>query len=241
MRGFIVLLIGFVLSGCVSDVVVVTPGPQGAARPAPSAQPSVARRAPQSSSLRGFEAVVRRVEPVAERVCRSRTRGVNCDYDIVLIARRDVPPNAFYTLDRAGRPVIGFTLPLVADMRNADELAFVFSHEAAHHIAGHIQRGRLSAATGASLAGALASLGGGNAAAIREAQEIGAFVGSRRYSKQFELEADALGAQIAERAGFDAVRGARYFTRAPDPGNQFLGTHPPNADRIAVVRQAVGR
>jgi Zn-dependent protease with chaperone function len=33
------------------------------------------------------------------------------------------------------------------------------------------------------------------------------------------------------------VRGAEYFNRVPDPGNRFLGTHPPNADRIRVVRQ----
>ena len=42
-------------------------------------------------------------------------------------------------------------------------------------------------------------------------------------------------------AGYDPVRGAAYFTRIPDPGNKFLGTHPPNASRIETVRQAVGR
>ena len=50
-----------------------------------------------------------------------------------------------------------------------------------------------------------------------------------------------LGAQIAERAGYDAVRGVLYFQEAADPGNRFLGTHPPNADRIRIVRQTVGR
>ncbi|MGB0799102.1 MAG: peptidase M48, partial [Planktomarina sp.] len=35
--------------------------------------------------------------------------------------------------------------------------------------------------------------------------------------------------------------GAAYFTRIPDPGNRFLGTHPPNGARITTVRAAVGR
>ncbi|MDZ4136092.1 MAG: M48 family metalloprotease, partial [Paracoccaceae bacterium] len=64
-------------------------------------------------------------------------------------------------------------------------------------------------------------------------------VGARRYSKGFELEADALGAEIALRAGLDPVRGAQFFARIPDPGDAFLGTHPPNADRMATVRAAV--
>ena len=53
------------------------------------------------------------------------------------------------------------------------------------------------------------------------------------------FEADSLGARIAQRAGYDALRGVLYFQDAADPGNRFLGTHPPNADRIRVVRQAV--
>ena len=43
----------------------------------------------------------------------------------------------------------------------------------------------------------------------------------------------------SKKAGFDAVRGAAYFTRIPDAGNRFFGTHPRNADRIAGVKAAV--
>ena len=94
-----------------------------------------------------------------------------------------------------------------------------------------------NAVTGAVLAGVLAAAAGGNQATVREAQELGAFVGQRRYSKEFELEADALGTVIAAAAGYDPVRGAQYFTRSADPGDRFLGSHPPNADRIKIVRQ----
>ncbi len=72
---------------------------------------------------------------------------------------------------------------------------------------------------------------------MRRAQDIGAAVGGRRFSREFELEADHLGTLIALRGGFDPVRGAAYFARIEDPGNEFLGTHPPNAARIEIVRR----
>jgi predicted Zn-dependent protease len=188
-----------------------------------------------------FVTVVRRVEPVAEQVCREETRGVSCDYLVVVDDRPGQPPNAFHTLGRSGRPVIGFTLALIADARNQDELAFILGHEAAHHIEGHIARGQQAAIAGAVLAGALAQMGGADAAAIRSAQDLGGQMGVRTFAKGFELEADQLGTAIALRAGYDPVRGAEYFARIPDPGNRFLGTHPPNTERLAAVRRAAGR
>ncbi|MCH8465375.1 MAG: hypothetical protein LAT78_02200 [Roseinatronobacter sp.] len=44
---------------------------------------------------------------------------------------------------------------------------------------------------------------------------------------------------ITARGGFDPLRGAAIFRRIPDPGNQFLGTHPPNAERLREVERAV--
>jgi len=78
---------------------------------------------------------------------------------------------------------------------------------------------------------------GQSRADIGRAGQSGAAVGARRFSKEFELEADALGTVIAKRAGYDPVRGAAFFARIPDPGDQFLGTHPPNAERYALVRR----
>lgn len=209
--------------------------------PVQTSAPSPAR--PQEAALnatqvaRNFARVVQTVEPVAERECRARTSGVNCDFNIVVDDRPGQPANAFQTLDRQGRPVVAFTLALIADARNEDELAFVLGHEAAHHIAGHIGRQQQNAMAGAVIFAGLASLSGGDASAVRSAQQLGAEVGARSYSKNFELEADALGTIITQRAGYDALRGAEFFTRIPDPGDKFLGTHPPNASRIDVVRR----
>lgn len=205
--------------------------------PAPTGQPTQTASPGSVVATRNFELVVDRMLPVAVRECQARTERVRCDYRIVIDDRDGVPPNAFQTITDQGQPVIGFTLPLIQQARNADELAFIFGHEAAHHIEGHIARGGQSALQGALLAGTLAVLTGADETMVREAQEAGAFVGARRFSKQFELEADALGTILTKQGGFDPLSGVAYFTRTPDPGNQFLGTHPPNADRIETVRR----
>jgi predicted Zn-dependent protease len=227
-------LAALALSGCLAPIEVAAPPPRApVGNVAPALSPDAAARA--------FVAVVDRVEPVAEAECRARAPQLNCDFQIVVDTRPGLPPNAFQTRDPTGRPVIGLTLALIMDARNQDELAFVLGHEAAHHIAGHLDRVQQSAWAGAVAAGVLASLGGARPEAIERAQQIGAGVGARTFSKDFELEADRLGTIIAARAGFDPVLGAGFFDRLPDPGNAFLGTHPPNAERRRVVAQTAAQ
>lgn len=224
------LLLG--LSACAA-VPIETGAPQQPQR-APQAVPAAAEQA-----ARRFLNVVDTVEPVAERECRDRTARLNCDFLIVVDDRPGQPPNAFQTLDRNGRPVIAFNLALIAMADNADELAFIMGHEASHHIRDHLSRQQQSADAGALIFGGLATLTGGGDEAVRSAQELGAMVGARTYSKDYELEADELGTVISYRAGFDPMVGARFFSRIPDPGNRFLGTHPPNASRMDVVRRTL--
>lgn len=230
MRFGVLGVLALLVAGCDTAVVTTT---TGRAAPTQSSERAVAGEA----AARDFIAVVQTVEPVAERECKSRTTGINCDFRIVVDDRPDQPSNAFQTVDKSGRPIIAFTIRLIEDARNRDELAFVLGHEAAHHIAGHIERQQQNAVAGAVIAGSLAVLLGGNSEAVEVAQRQGAQVGARSYSKEFELEADALGTVITARAGFDPVRGAEFFTRIPDPGDRFLGTHPPNAQRIATVKR----
>lgn len=219
------LLAVVLLAGCVSPLAQLPP--EEAARV----------RADADRAAQTFVTVVDRVEPVAEAMCRERAPQLDCDLRIVVDSRPGLPPNAFQFADRRGRPFIAFTVSLVADARNADELAFILGHEAAHHIAGHLARTEASAQQGAQVLGSLAQAAGQSPSEIRRAAQLGAEVGARRFSKDFELEADALGTIIAARAGYDPVRGAEFFNRIPDPGDQFLGTHPPNAERMALVRR----
>ena len=219
-----------VLAACLPAEIESSPPLQPATAPPPQLS--------QRQAVNNFETVVRRVEPVAEQVCRRRTSQVNCDFRIVVDNRPGQGVNAYQTLDRSGRPIIAFTVPMIAEARNSDELAFVMAHEAAHHIEGHIARQQQNAALGGLLIGTLAgALGAADANSIETAQRIGATVGARSYSKDFELEADALGTRIAAAAGFDPLRGAEFFFRIPDPGDRFLGTHPPNADRLRTVQR----
>ena len=226
------IALALVLGGCVAPYPA--PSPVAPAAPVAPAQP--ARAAAET-----FLSVVARVEPVAESYCRSRGVARNCDFRIVVDDRPGQPPNAFQTVDNRGRPVVGFTLALIADARNADEIAFVLGHEAAHHILGHIPQQQQTAMAGAVMAGILAQATGAGAEAVQAAQQMGATVGARRYSRDFELQADALGTEIALYAGYDPVLGAGFFDRLPDPGDRFLGSHPPNAQRKAQVRAVVAQ
>ncbi|ASM71262.1 beta-barrel assembly-enhancing protease [Pseudosulfitobacter pseudonitzschiae] len=229
-----VLLPLAMLAAC--DVPTVSgPAPQTTAQNVRAASFDELRNSDQAE--RAFVQVVQRLEPVAERECRNRTTGVNCDFRIVVDDRPNQPANAYQTLDKSNRPVIFFTLKLIQEAYNADEIAFVMGHESAHHIAGHIARQRQNAVAGAVIFAGLATLTGGDAGAVESAQRLGEQVGARSYSKEFELEADALGTVITYRAGYDPLRGAEFFRRIPDPGNRFLGTHPPNTARMEIVRR----
>ncbi|MCV6585085.1 MAG: M48 family metalloprotease [Marinibacterium sp.] len=233
-QGRVMTLVALMCLGLSACGVTVSQTP--ATPPAPGSPQAQAQLAAAN-----FRQVVNTVEPVAEAECKARTRGANCDFKIVVDPDTRAPANAFQTLDKSGRPVIVFTLALIADVQNRDELAFVLSHEAAHHILGHLQRQARNAQAGALILGGLVAAAGAPPEQVAAAADQGAFVGARSYSKTFELEADALGTIIAFRAGYDPERGAAYFDRLPDPGDQFLGTHPPNAQRSRVVRETMER
>lgn len=229
MRALVIL--GFILPFLAACVEPAQVSPTSKTATIPSSASRDGRQIAQD-----FIFVVETIEPIAEAECRRRGLRA-CDFRIVIDDRRGEPPNAFQTVDDNGRPVIGFTIALLANIANRDEMAFVLSHEASHHILRHLEQQNRNANAGAAVFGNLASMGGGSQNAIAVAQQLGASVGARSFSKEFELEADRLGTVIAHRGGFDPVRGAAFFNRLPDPGDRFLGTHPPNADRIAIVRR----
>ncbi|RCW84803.1 M48 family metalloprotease [Paracoccus lutimaris] len=228
------------LAGCVvvpaGQIPVGTTG--GPVVPSVPTSPDTPRGARESA--RAFIQVISRMEPAVERECHQRrTQPINCDFQFVVDDRAGLEPNAYQTIDSTGRPIIGFTLSLIGEARNADELAFVVGHEASHHILGHIKRKSSAASMGAVILGGLASAYGGNSESIQTAQDLGAQFGARFYSKDWELEADYLGAIIALNAGYNPEHGAQFFARIPDPGDKILGTHPSNASRMAQVTRAV--
>ncbi|PCJ08249.1 MAG: peptidase M48 [Rhodobacteraceae bacterium] len=227
----ILLLLVFVVAACEVSVPPL-PGPG-------LGQQHQVRGLTGADASAAFAAVTRMVEPVAERECQARTHGLNCDFLIRIDPNPKAPANAYQSLSSSGRPVITFTRAMLADLANQDELAFVMSHEVAHHIRGHLQRQQQYALSGAIIFAGLATVAGASASDIAEAQDLGALVGSRSYSKEFELEADQLGTLITHQAGFRPSAGVLFFARLPDPGDKFLGTHPANHDRVKVVQQTI--
>lgn len=242
-RSALVAAMAAALAGCapvapvpdVGSVQTPLPVPPPTNAPIRADTPNTAR-----GSAMAFVSVIRSMEPAVERECVQRRRSpLNCDFQFVVDDRPGLEPNAFQTLDNAGRPIIGFTLSLIAATRNTDELAFVVGHEAAHHILNHIEQKSGAAAAGAVILSGIAAAYGADAASIRAAQQVGAQVGARYYSKDWELQADYLGAIVTLNAGYDPVRGAEFFARIPDPGDRVLGSHPSRAQRQAQVAQAV--
>lgn len=190
-----------------------------------------------------FNRVLGRVMPQTERFCRQEVPDAPpafCDYKVVLISDPKAPPNAFQRRGENGRPEIGFAASLLPIMRSDDEIAFVLSHEAAHHIAGHISKQQQQGALGAVIVGGLASAVGTaygvqtSQQTLQDAMNIGASVGARSYSQTYELEADTVGAYIAARAGYNAERGAGFFQQpelASEGGLPILVSHPGSTRR----------
>lgn len=170
---------------------------------------SLARSSPDQAA-RTFVEVARRVEPIAERFCEEQTAEIadfNCDVQIVL---DDQMPyrNVYQTYAGDGTPIVAFTLPMVADARNRDEIAFVLGHEFGHHIARHIQKGQQQATAGALILGTLM--------AAAQAQSAGS-----PYYNQAEAQQDL---QNVMELGYAAVRRAfskQYaFVQEKSPGGE---------------------
>lgn len=233
---------GLALTGCGTVPPEANlPAGQGSTQQ-PISAPTPAPDRPQrdaAGAARAFVTVMRKMEPAVEREClQRRTQPINCDFQFVVDDRAGLEPNAFQTVDSRGRPIIGFTLSLIAAARNDDELAFVVGHEASHHILGHLTQKSRAATAGAVLGGILGAYTG-DAAVAQTAQRIGATISARSFSKEWELQADYLGSIVTLNAGYDPTNGARFFERIPDPGDRILGSHPSRAARVAQVNRAV--
>lgn len=137
---------------------------------------------------------------------------------------------------------------LLTAARSEDEIAGVLGHEIAHVHAHHIARQQeatkvvnYAAMLGMLLAVVQPALGAGVLAAQAAAQ--------LQYSREFEQEADFLGARFMQQAGFESIGMLDFFKRLGDQNRQaaaaevppYLLTHPLSDDRLtnleAVLRE----
>ncbi len=226
MRLLLFLVFSLLLSACATDRLRVIP-----------AEDWRGLSAEEAASAAAFREVSHDIGREARAQCLRSSKPQSCDFRILVDLNPTAPANAFQTLDDKKQPAIIFTRSMIRSTRNADELAFVMGHEAAHHVLDHIGRQSENARVGAAKFGEAERQRGKSDAAVEKAQKIGAKVAVQAYAKDFELEADQLGTLITYNAGYNPLIGAKYFARIPDPGDQFLGSHPPNAQRVDIVQQ----
>ena len=137
---------------------------------------------------------------------------------------------------------------LLANLGGEDELAGIIAHEIAHvtarHISDRIARSKkIGAVTLAGIvAGALLGPSAGSAAA--QALTVGSMAAGQSmtlaFSRQDELQADQLGLQYLDSAGYNAkgllsalqlIRSKHWFGDVPS----YLMTHPAVDDRLALI------
>lgn len=151
---------------------------------------------------------------------------------------------AEYVLEFRRSPAVGpnaFALPggtvvvldeLVAAARHDDEIAAVLAHEIGHLHGRHTLRHVLQT----SVAGVVVAAVVGDVLSVSSyAAALPAFLLDARYSRGFELEADAFGLGLLDQAGIDRAHFVRFLTRMeqdyPSGVPGFLSTHPRAEER----------
>ena len=149
-------------------------------------------------------------------------------------------PNAFVL--PSGK--IGVTTRLLSLVRNDDQLAAVLGHEVGHVVARHAaERYSSTALTGLVLSG-VQSAAGDYAQAAGAIGGLGAQLGVLLpFSRNHELEADRLGVDYLQRAGYrpsEAIALWRLMAGQRQGSTpEFASTHPSDASRIAALEQYI--
>ena len=126
------------------------------------------------------------------------------------------------------------------------EVAGVMAHELAHVVLRHgtVQASKAQKFQIGAIAGQiLGAIVGGNAGAvIAQGSEFGLGAYFLKYGREFEREADILGAQIMAAAGYDARAMATMFETIAEEGGgrggpEWLSSHPNPGNRSAAIRK----
>jgi Zn-dependent protease with chaperone function len=136
---------------------------------------------------------------------------------------------------------------LITAARNEAELAGVLAHEMSHVVLRHgteqASKAYLGQAGLSLLGGLLGKRGSTSSEIINAVGGFGLNAAFLKFSRADEYEADALGAELMAKAGYDAVAMATMFAmlrseqgRDPSRLERFFSSHPPPADRETRIR-----
>ncbi|HSL21452.1 MAG TPA: M48 family metallopeptidase [Vicinamibacterales bacterium] len=134
---------------------------------------------------------------------------------------------------------------MLAAARTDGEVAGVMAHELSHVILRH---GTVQASKGQKFQiGAIAGqilgriVGGRTGAVIAQGSELGLGTYFLKYGREFEREADLLGAQLMARAGYDPREMASMFETIQKQGGsrgpEWLSSHPNPGNRAAAIHR----
>lgn len=187
-----------------------------------------------------------RVDDWAEDVGASLVRAIPAEFQ---------HPEFRYTFDVVNQKEINaFALPggpmylnrgMIEAAKTEGEVAGVMAHEISHVALRH---GTAQATKGqtASIFGALgqiggAILGGGLGQVLSTTSQIGAGLKLMQYSREFESQADILGAQIMARAGYNPNEMANMFRtiekESGGGGPEWMSSHPNPGNRYNAITQ----
>jgi predicted Zn-dependent protease len=127
--------------------------------------------------------------------------------------------------------------------RTDDEVAGVMAHELSHIVLRHstlqaakAQKFQIGAIAGQVLG---AIVGGQKGSIIAQGSQIGLGTYFLKYSREYEREADLLGAQLMARAGYDPRQMANMFRTIQQQGGnrgpEFLSDHPDPGNRYNAI------
>lgn len=143
---------------------------------------------------------------------------------------------------------VAFNTGIFPLMTSDDDVAVVMGHEVAHVVGRHGNE-RVTIAMGLSGIGALAGLAADQyvksdawKSAILATYGVGSQLGTLKYSRTHESEADVLGLELSSKAGYNPEVAVAFWERMSSGGSstpEFLSTHPSGTTRISDLNGAM--
>lgn len=158
-----------------------------------------------------------------------------CSYSVNLIA--DTGIGAF-----TDGEILSISTGMLRFTETDLELQTVIAHELAHAIEDHIGKMQQNAIGGLLLGAVVDALAGASGVnTYGAATELGAMMGARAFSQDFEREADHVGLYLLANAGIDTEQAANFWRRmaVESAGNiLYARSHPTSAERFVNLTNA---
>jgi Zn-dependent protease with chaperone function len=183
--------------------------------------------------------ITRYVQQLGARLVQQIPQKYTWPYQFHVIAQKDI--NAFAL---PGGPIF-INLGTIAAAQNEAQLAGVISHEMSHVYMQHSAKAATSTKhTIAEIIGAAGGILGGSVIGdlARAGIQFGAGTLLMKYSREDEAQADAVGAVIMYKAGYNPIELANFFETLNKQGGsppQFLSDHPNPGNRTAAIEKEI--